>query len=139
MNDESQKSIPRAAGNLLGSLSQLGSTLVDYGKARLSQFGDGIGEEIQRATGIVIWSAVIVMLLGMGLLLAGLTVVVAFWDTVEAALRSLFAAPFKLMLPPSATDAPAMPSEPESTALVLPLRSTSTLALALAELVAPPI
>ncbi len=89
MNDESQKSIPRAAGNLLGSLSQLGSTLVDYGKARLSQFGDGIGEEIQRATGIVIWSAVIVMLLGMGLLLAGLTVVVAFWDSPHRLLAAI--------------------------------------------------
>lgn len=78
---DSPESIPRAAGNLLGSIAQLGSTLVDYGKTRLTQFGDGVGEEIQRATGIVIWSAVIVMLLGMGLLLAGLTVIVGFWDT----------------------------------------------------------
>lgn len=78
---ERPRTIGSAAGHLLGSLFQLGQTVVDYGKSQLLRLGDGLGEEIQRATQIVICSALIVMLAAMGLLLTGLTVVIAFWDS----------------------------------------------------------
>lgn len=86
---EQARTVGGAASNFLGSLFQLGHTLVDYGKTQIFRLGDGLGEEIQRATYIVICSALIVMLAGMGLLLTGITVIIAFWDSPHRLLTAI--------------------------------------------------
>lgn len=89
LDEERPRPVRKAARHLLGSLWELGSTLVDYGKSQLVQLGNNVEQEIHRATQVLLWSALAAMLTGIGLLMAGITVVVAFWDSPYRLLVSI--------------------------------------------------
>ncbi len=85
------RTVSGAAGSLLHSLSQLGATLVDYGKSQLSQLGNGVEEEIQHTARTLLLSCLIVLLSTIALLMTAFTVVVAFWDTPYRLLAAILA------------------------------------------------
>ena len=84
-----RRSVGGAASSLWGSIRELGSTLVDYGKSQLQQLGDGVEQEIRRAAEAIMWAAFAAVLCGAGLLMAGITVIVGFWDTPHRLLAAI--------------------------------------------------
>lgn len=91
-SEKEARPVSHAAHSLLHSLGQLGSTLADYGKARLSMLGDGIEAQFRHATQMLIGTVLAVMLFGIGLIMAGLAVVIAFWDTPQRLLAAVLVA-----------------------------------------------
>jgi uncharacterized membrane protein YqjE len=85
------RSVGGAAGNLLHSLSQLGATLVDYGKSQIAQFGHGMEAQVHHAARSLVLAGLIALLCGIGLLMTAITVVVAFWDTPYRLLAAILA------------------------------------------------
>lgn len=81
MNDRDQGPARGPLGRLLGSLAGTLATLVEIGQTRLELLGVEVREEIGRMANLAVWGAVAVLAGGMGILLAGLTVIFAFWDT----------------------------------------------------------
>src|SRR5688572_29593300 len=83
------RSVGGAAASLWGSIRELGSTLVDYGKSQLQQLGDGVEQEIRRAAEALVWAAFAAVLCGAGLLMAGFTIIVGFWDSPNRLLAAI--------------------------------------------------
>ena len=71
----------KSAGGLFRSLSGLLTTLVAFVQTRLELLSVEIEEEIHRAAGVLIWASLALFLGGIGLLMAGFTVIIAFWDS----------------------------------------------------------
>lgn len=80
-----------AAGNLWGFLGELGGTLLDVGKLELRSLGDEVQQEIRRAAGTLMTGAFVAVLCGAALLMAALTVVIAFWDSPQRLLAAILA------------------------------------------------
>ncbi len=66
---------------LLNSLTQVFSTLVAMAQTRLELLTTELQEEVQRAAGLLLWAFVALFAAGIGLFLAALVVIFAFWDT----------------------------------------------------------
>jgi uncharacterized membrane protein YqjE len=66
---------------LLNSLTGLLATVVAIVQTRLELLTTELQGEIERAAGIVVWAFVALLAAGIGLLLAALAVIFAFWDT----------------------------------------------------------
>jgi uncharacterized membrane protein YqjE len=69
------------ATNLLRSLVQLGGTLLATAQTRVELLTTEISEDVERGVRILLWGAVALLAGIMGLLLAGITLIVYFWDT----------------------------------------------------------
>ncbi len=69
------------ATNLLRSLVQLGGTLLGAAQTRIELLTTEISEDLQRGLQILLWALVTVLAGIFGILLAGLTIIVLFWDT----------------------------------------------------------
>jgi uncharacterized membrane protein YqjE len=69
------------ATNLLRSLAQLGGTLLAAAQTRVELLTVEIGEDLQRGIRVLIWALVAALAGILGLLLAGITVIVYFWET----------------------------------------------------------
>ena len=80
-----------AAGSLGTLLSELGSTLVDYGKLQLQLLGDDVQQEIRSAAQALTLGAFVAVLFGVGLLMAALSVVIGFWDSPYRLLAAILA------------------------------------------------
>ena len=80
-----------AAGNLWGLLGELGGTLLDVGKLELRLLGDDVQQEIRRAAAALMTGAFVAVLCGAALLMAALTVVIAFWDSPQRLLAAVLA------------------------------------------------
>lgn len=69
------------ATSLLRSLVQLGGTLLAVAQTRVELLTTELSEDLERGLRILLW-AMLGLLAGIvGLLLAGITVVIYFWDT----------------------------------------------------------
>jgi uncharacterized membrane protein YqjE len=66
---------------LLQSLTRAFATLVAMAQTRLELLTVEIQEEIQRAAALLLWAFVAALAAGIGLFLATLAVIFAFWDT----------------------------------------------------------
>jgi uncharacterized membrane protein YqjE len=69
------------ATNLLRSLSQLGGTLLAAAQTRVELLTTEISEDLERGLQILLWAFVTVLASIFGVLLAGFTVIILFWDT----------------------------------------------------------
>ncbi len=66
---------------LLNSLTQVFGTLVAMAQTRLELLTTELQEEIQRAAQLLLWAFVALFAAGIGLFLAALVLIFAFWDT----------------------------------------------------------
>jgi uncharacterized membrane protein YqjE len=79
MSDEDQSQGP--ATNLLRSLVRLGGTLLTTAQTRVELLTTEVSEDLERGVRILLWGFVAVLSTVLALLLAGVTMVVYFWDT----------------------------------------------------------
>jgi len=79
MSDEVQSQGP--ATNLLRSLVRLGGTLLAAAQARVELLTTEVSEDLQRGVRILLWGFIALLSGMLALLLAGITVIVYFWDT----------------------------------------------------------
>jgi len=66
---------------LLHSLTQMFATLVAMAQTRLELLTTELQEEIQQAAQVLLWAFIALFAAGIGLFLAALVVIFAFWDT----------------------------------------------------------
>jgi uncharacterized membrane protein YqjE len=66
---------------LLHSLTQVLATLVTMAQTRLELLTTEVQEEVQRAASLLLWAFVALFTAGIGLFLAALVLIFAFWDT----------------------------------------------------------
>jgi uncharacterized membrane protein YqjE len=78
MTDELQ---PGRATGLLQSLRSLLATLLALAQTRMELLTTELQEEVQRMAGMLMWGLTALLTGILGLLLAGLTVVVLYWDS----------------------------------------------------------
>jgi uncharacterized membrane protein YqjE len=69
------------ATNLLRSLVRLGGTLLAVAHTRIELLTTEISEDLERGLQMLLWALVALMAVILAALLAGLTVVIYFWDT----------------------------------------------------------
>jgi uncharacterized membrane protein YqjE len=69
------------ATNLLRSLVQLGGTLLGVAQTRVELLTTEISEDLERGIQILLWALASLMAGSLGALMAGLTVVIYFWDS----------------------------------------------------------
>ena len=69
------------ATNLLRSLVQLGGTLLAVAQTRVELLTTELSEDVERGLRVLLWAMVGLLAGILGLLLAGITVVIYFWDT----------------------------------------------------------
>jgi uncharacterized membrane protein YqjE len=85
MNDASDSDVdvtePRPAVGLFQSLSALLANLITLAQTRFELLTTELQEEIHRAAGLLLWMLMALALTGIGLFMAGLTIIVAFWET----------------------------------------------------------
>jgi len=73
------------ATNLLRSLVKLGGTLLAAGQTRVELLTAEISEDVERGTRILLWAFTALLTGILGVLLAGVTLIVYFWDTHRGA------------------------------------------------------
>lgn len=79
MSDEDQSQGP--ATNLLRSLVRLGGTLLATAQTRVELLTTEVSEDLERGVRILLWGFIAVLSGVLALLLAGITVIVYYWDT----------------------------------------------------------
>ena len=72
---------PGPATNLLRSMVRLCGTLLAMLQTRVELLTTEISEDVERGVRIVLWGVVAVLAAVLALLLAGVTVIVYFWET----------------------------------------------------------
>lgn len=72
---------PGPAANLLKSLVQLSGTLLAAAQTRVELLTTEISEDLERGLQILLWAFVAALAGILGALLAGVTIIVYFWDT----------------------------------------------------------
>lgn len=72
---------PGPARNLLQSLVQLGGTLLATAQTRVELLTTELSEDLERGVRILLWGFVALLAGILGALLAGVTLIVFFWDT----------------------------------------------------------
>ncbi len=72
---------PGPATNLLRSATRLGGTLLAVLQTRVELLATEISEDVERGVRILLWSLVAVLAAALGLLLAGFTLIIVYWDT----------------------------------------------------------
>jgi uncharacterized membrane protein YqjE len=69
------------ATNFLRSLVQMGGTLLAVAQTRVELLTTELSEDLERGLRILLWAMVGLLAGILGLLLAGITVIIHFWDT----------------------------------------------------------
>lgn len=69
------------ATNLLRSLVHFGGTLLAVAQTRIELLTTEISEDLERGIRVLLWALVAVVAGNIGVMLAGLTLVIYFWDT----------------------------------------------------------
>jgi uncharacterized membrane protein YqjE len=72
---------PGPATNLLRSLVQLGGTLLATAQTRVELLTTELSEDLERGVRVLLWGFVALLAGILGALLAGVTLIVYFWDT----------------------------------------------------------
>lgn len=80
--DDTHNETPRGPlSGLLQSLTQVVTGLVSMAQTRLELLTTELQEEIQQAASLLVWAFIALFATGIGLFLAALVVIFAFWDT----------------------------------------------------------
>lgn len=79
------KSSPGPAGNLLRSLVRLGGSLVAAAQTRIDLFATELNEDVERGVRLLAWAFAALLTGILGALMAGITVIVFYWDTHRVA------------------------------------------------------
>lgn len=69
------------ATNLLQSVVQLGGTVLEAAQTRVELLTTELSEDLERGLQIVVWALVATLAGILGALLAGVTLIIYFWDT----------------------------------------------------------
>ncbi len=80
MNGE-ETAAPGPATNLLRSATRLGGTLLTVLQTRVELLTTEISEDVERGVRILLWGLVAVLAAVLGMLLAGITLIIYYWDT----------------------------------------------------------
>jgi uncharacterized membrane protein YqjE len=72
---------PGPATNLLRSVVQLGGTLLATAQTRVELLTTELSEDVERGIRILLWGFVALLAGILGALLAGITLILYFWDT----------------------------------------------------------
>jgi uncharacterized membrane protein YqjE len=83
-------------GRLLASTGGLLASLVDIGRTRVELLAVEVQEEIRRTAGLLALGFAALFAAGVGCLLAGLTLIFAYWDTHRVLVASLVTLAFFL-------------------------------------------
>jgi uncharacterized membrane protein YqjE len=82
INDQETEATSKGPlGGLLHSLTQVFASLVAMAQTRLELLTTELQEEIQQAAQVLLWAFVALFAAGIGLFLAALVLIFAFWDT----------------------------------------------------------
>ncbi len=76
---------PGPAGNLLRSLVRLGGSLVAATQTRIDLFATELNEDVERGVRLLAWAFAALLTGILGALMAGITVIVYYWDTHRVA------------------------------------------------------
>jgi uncharacterized membrane protein YqjE len=79
---------------LLRSMVQLGGTLLAVAQTRVELLTGEISEDLERGVQLLLWALVAILAGILGVLLAGLTLVIYFWETHRLAAAAGVAAVF---------------------------------------------
>jgi len=79
------ESPPGPAGNLLRSLVRLGGSLVAAAQTRIDLFATELNEDVERGVRLLAWAFATLLTGILGALMAGITVIVCYWDTHRVA------------------------------------------------------
>jgi uncharacterized membrane protein YqjE len=72
---------PGPATNLLRSATRLAGTLLAVVQTRVELLTTEISEDVERGVRILLWGMVAVLAAVLGMLLAGITLIIYYWDT----------------------------------------------------------
>ena len=81
LEDPPPASSPGPAGNLLRSLVRLGGSLVAAAQTRIDLFATELNEDVERGVRLLAWAFAALLTGILGALMAGITVIVLYWDT----------------------------------------------------------
>lgn len=84
-------------GKLLGSLANVLASFIEIGRTRLELLTTELQEEVRRTAGLLALAFVALFAAGMGFLLAGLSLIFAYWDTHRVLVSVLVTAVFFLV------------------------------------------
>lgn len=87
---------PRSVGGIFNSLMSMFTTVVATAQTRLDLLVTELQEEVHRAAGMLVWVLVAVAFLSLCFFMAGLSVIIAFWDTHRLLAAVLVTATFLL-------------------------------------------
>lgn len=73
------------AGNLLHSVVRLGGSLLAAAETRIDLFATELKEDGERGLRLLAWAMTALLTTIFGVLLAGITVIIVFWDTHRVA------------------------------------------------------
>ncbi|MCJ7452574.1 MAG: phage holin family protein [Steroidobacteraceae bacterium] len=76
-----ESAAPGPAANLLQSATRLGGTLLAVVQTRVELLTTEISEDVERGVRFLLWGLVAVLAAVLGLLLAGITLIIYYWDT----------------------------------------------------------
>ncbi len=85
LEDPRPESSPGPAGNLLRSLVRLGGSLVAAAQTRIDLFATELNEDVERGVRLLAWAFAALLTGILGALMAGITVIVCYWDTHRVA------------------------------------------------------
>jgi len=85
------------ATNLLRSLVRLGGTLLAAAQTRIELLTTEISEDLERGLNMLLWGFVALLAGILGALLAGVTIIIYFWDTHRIAAALGVTAVFALL------------------------------------------
>jgi len=83
VRDSEEEGVPEPGpvSRLLGSVSNLLTTLLTIGRTRLELLSVELQLEVRRVTTLLVLAFIALFATGVGLLVAGLAIILVFWDT----------------------------------------------------------
>lgn len=84
-------------GGLFRSVAKFASTLLALAQTRLELLTHEIREEVLRASELLVWAFIALLAGGIGLLFAGLTIILVYWETHRTLAAVLVTAAFLLV------------------------------------------
>lgn len=85
------------ASGLFRSLSNLLATIIAFAQTRLELLTTELQEEIQHATGMLVWGFIALLSAGVGLVFVGVTIIVVYWDSQRVLAAILVTAAFVVL------------------------------------------
>jgi uncharacterized membrane protein YqjE len=94
MNEANSRDAPHGAAGLFRSLTNMLATLIAIVQTRVELFTTELQEELRHAASLVLWGLIALFTALIGVLVGGLTIVFAYWDTHRVLASVLVTAAF---------------------------------------------